>query len=248
VSSVLLLLALAPIVAGSGSYIGPWGRSYARYDQGVFGPERPLAQIADSLSLSRDAQGKLADARLLVMKAQRRCELWVGERMVKAYRIQLSQASRGTKARRGDQRTPEGEYFICAHRPSKYHRGLWISYPNLEDADRGVKARRITSEQREIIARAIDEGVCPPQNTKLGGFIMLHGQQRSQRTPRGAKPERTDLEPGDANPGSIKEYFDWTSGCIAMLNSDIRELHEMLADGTRVTIVADGPVTRPKKI
>lgn len=241
----------APVAAASGFFVGPWGLTYARYDPRRFGPERPLADLVAGEGLPRDPGGRLAGARLLVIKDERRCELWIGDRMVKAYRIQLSQHSRGAKRNRSDQRTPEGEYRICAHRPSKYHRGLWIDYPGLGDASRALREHRIGESQYRAIADALARGDCPPQNTRLGGLVMLHGQQKSltasqRRSRRKARSSgRADLQLGDADPGSMRQYHDWTAGCIAMFNPDIRELYDLLPDGTPVTIVGDGAVTVP---
>ena len=256
-SAVLAAAALScvpaalPAQAGPGWYVGPWGFTYARYDPATFGPEKPLRAVLEERGIARGADGRIVGARLLVIKGARRCELWIGDAMVKAYRIQLSQRSTGTKRSRHDQRTPEGEYEICAHRPSKYHRGLWINYPNLSDAARARKDGRIGEEQRAAIEGAIERGECPPQTTRLGGYIMLHGQQRSlthslgrsSRRRKGAP--RTDLKDGDADPGAMREYHDWTAGCIALFNSDIRELYALLPDGTPVRIVPDGAITRP---
>jgi lipoprotein-anchoring transpeptidase ErfK/SrfK len=50
----------------------------------------------------------------------------------------------------------------------------------------------------------------PPQNTKLGGEIYIHGH--------GA--------------GS-----DWTWGCVALENEDVKELYEAVSMGTTVTIL-----------
>ncbi len=240
-----------PVRADSAAFIGPWGASYARYEPGRFGPERPLREVLSSAGVDLGPDGKLPGARLLIIKDARRCELWVGERMVKAYRIQLSQHSRGTKKRRYDQRTPEGEYAICAHRPSKYHRGLWINYPSLADAERALSEKRLGAAQHEQIRRALEEGNCPPQNTKLGGYVMLHGQQKSltaslRRAARKSRAApRAGFQPGDADPRTMRQYYDWTAGCIALFNPDIRELYDLLPDGTPVRIVGDAPATLP---
>ncbi len=44
----------------------------------------------------------------------------------------------------------------------------------------------------------------------------------------------------------MKEYQDWTDGCVALFNPDIRELYEFVAEGTPVIIVANAAVTRPR--
>jgi hypothetical protein len=239
-----------PTPASPAARPGPWDTTYALYDPALFGPERPLVEIIASDRL-RLRDGKLRDARLLLNKAQRRLELWVGRRMIKAYRIQLGQNPNGPKVHQGDSRTPEGEYFICAHRRSTFYLALWISYPNLDDARSGLGAGRINQRQIEEIAAALKTGECPPQDTNLGGRLLLHGQlpahtaelARDQRSRPGAL--RPGLQVGDADPSEVREFYDWTDGCAALFNPDIRELYELVPDGAPLTIVANGPVTPP---
>jgi len=229
---------------------GGWGTTIAVYDADLYGPDRPLSRIIAERHLPlRD--GKLKRALLLVNKAQRRLELWVGRRIVKAYRIQLGWRPHGPKERQGDQKTPEGTYFVCAHRPSAYYLGLWLGYPNSEDASRGLRAGLIDRAEYEAILDSLAVGRCPPQDTKLGGAIIIHGQL-PELTSSLARKHRDVLSslppggrPGDANPAAMTEYHDWTDGCIALFNPDIRELYEFIADGTRVVIVANAAVTRP---
>jgi hypothetical protein len=229
---------------------GPWNTTYALYDQALFGPESPLADLVREYSLPlRD--GQLANARLLLNKSQRRLELWVGKRIIKAYRVQLGQKPHGRKKRQGDQRTPEGDYFICAHTPSTYFLALWISYPNMDDARAGLASGRINRKQYEAIAGALEKGACPPQDTRLGGQLMLHGQlpEHTKELARRhrAHPETLSLglEVGDVDPAKVREFYDWTEGCAALFNPDIRELYDLIPDGTPLTIVANGPVTVP---
>jgi hypothetical protein len=232
--------------------LAPWDLTIALYDPALFGPERPLAELIKEYRLPLDT-GKLKKPLLLVNKSQRRLELWVRRRMVKAYRVQLGWNPHGPKIRQGDLKTPEGTYFICARLPSTYHMALWISYPNLEDARRGLESGLITGKEYEAIAAALEKGACPPQDTKLGGDLLVHGQlpedtaefARAQR----ARPEtlRPELRIGDADPATVSEFEDWTDGCVALFNPDIRELYEFVPDGAPVTIVANGKVTPPPK-
>lgn len=62
---------------------------------------------------------------------------------------------------------------------------------------------------------------------------------------RRADALRPGLKPGDADPSKVREFHDWTDGCAALFNHDIRELYEFVSDGAPLTIVANGPVTRP---
>jgi hypothetical protein len=231
---------------------GPWETTIALYDPALFGPERALAELIEKHRLALD-DGKLKEARLVVNKAQRRLELWVRRTMVKAYRIQLGLNAHGPKRRQGDRRVPEGTYYICAHQPSTYYLGLWLSYPNAEDARRGLASGLIgMSEYRAIVERLANR-TCPPMNTRLGGDILLHGQSpefteeltRAHRTKPGTL--RPGLRAGDADPSEIREFQDWTDGCIAMFNPDIRELYEFVPDGAEVVIVANAAVTAPRK-
>lgn len=231
---------------------GAWGLPVALYDPALFGPERPLPDLIKEYRLPLDG-GKLKNPLLLVNKSQRRLELWVRRRMVKAYRIQLGWNPHGPKLRQGDRKTPEGEYFVCGRLPSTYHMSLWISYPNLKDARRGRESGSITAKEYDEIATALKKGACPPQNTKLGGDLLLHGQEpdytaelsRAQRAQPGLL--RPGLREGDADPATVREFEDWTDGCVALFNPDIRELYEFVPDGAPVTIVPDGKITLPPK-
>jgi hypothetical protein len=241
-----------PAPAAASERVGPWDITIALYDPALYGPERPLADLIGEYRLRRE-NGKLKGARLLAIKAQRRLELWVGRRMVKAYRVQLGIVSHGAKMRQGDRRTPEGDYFICAHRGrSTYYLALWISYPNLEDARRGLKEGLITPREFKEVAAALKEGRCPPQRTRLGGDLLVHGQLPEDTAELAASHRknpgrlRSGLQVGDADPATVKESQDWTEGCIALFNPDIRELYEHVADGTPIRIVADGPITPPR--
>jgi hypothetical protein len=231
---------------------GAWGTTLALYDASLFGPEKPLADIIAERGL-RLRDGKLRKAAILVNKAQRRLELWVGRHMVKAYRVQLGWRAHGPKERLGDMRTPEGKYFICAHRPSKYHLGLWLAYPNAEDARRGLESKLIGPAEYGSIMAKLAARECPPQDTKLGGAILIHGQLPELTSSLAAKhwasPStlRPGWRPGDADPAAMREYQDWTDGCVALFNPDVRELYAFIADGTEVIIVANAAVTRPRR-
>jgi len=230
---------------------GTWGTTIAVYDAALYGPEIPLSRIIAARGL-RLRGGKLRDARILVNKAQRRLELWAGRHMIKAFRIQLGWRAHGRKERLGDQKTPEGKYVICAHRPSAYHRGLLLAYPNDADARRGLEAGLIGPARYKTILEDLAAGACPPQDTKLGGAILIHGQmpgltselaRKHKADPSSLRPGR---QPGDAEPATMKEFQDWTDGCIALFNPDIRELYEFVADGTEVIIAANAAVTKPR--
>jgi murein L,D-transpeptidase YafK len=71
----------------------------------------------------------------------------------KSYKIAMGGNPRGHKQKEGDEKTPEGTYFIEGRNPnSKFHRSLKISYPDPLDK-----------------RQAKQKGVSP------GGDIFIHG-------------------------------------------------------------------------
>lgn len=151
-----------------------------------------------------------ADQRIVVFKAQRRLELQTDSKPVKTYRIGLGFEPTGPKTKQGDGRTPEGTYYVCvknAH--SQYTLSLGLSYPGPGDATRGLAAGTITKAQLAAIVAADKKRTTPPWNTALGGEIFIHGKGSGT---------------------------DWTLGCIALDDPDIRELFARIATGTVVEI------------
>jgi murein L,D-transpeptidase YafK len=160
----------------------------------------------------------LANPKVVINKGERRLYLYDGFEVVRAYDIGLGPNPVGPKLRAGDGRTPEGQYHVCVKNPnSRYYLSLGISYPNVEDARRGLAEGLITREVYKEIAEAINRGAAPPWDTRLGGEIFIHG--------RGSQS-------------------DWTQGCIALNDKDMRELYDWVSVGTPVTIEA-GTAIRP---
>ena len=127
------------------------------------------------------------------------------------YRIGLGSNPVGHKMRQGDGATPEGEYFITHKNPkSKFFLSLGISYPNLKDAEQGLRSRLISETTFRLIENACRSNRLPPQNTALGGDIFIHGG------------------------GSDS---DWTLGCIALDNAQIKILFDLVPVGTKVRIL-----------
>jgi murein L,D-transpeptidase YafK len=147
---------------------------------------------------------------LLVKKSERKLFLFAGDDLLRTFDIVLGFAPEGDKEKRDDGKTPEGEFYVAVKNPqSKYVLGLGLSYPNLEDAERGLKSGLISPQQHAAILLAINEKRMPPQDTPLGSEICIHG-------------------------GGIEK--DWTWGCMALGDEEIRELYEAVPPGTKVII------------
>ncbi|WP_342246443.1 L,D-transpeptidase family protein [Pseudomonas sp. OTU5201] len=151
-----------------------------------------LAQASTTPTLG----GKAID-KVMVVKSERKLLLMNRGDILKSYRISLGKQPLGAKLREGDQRTPEGFYWIDWRKTSdRFNLSMHISYPNARDA-----------------AKAREKGVSP------GGMIMIHGTPLDEEYP--------------------EWYFhtlDWTEGCIAMRNSDMREIWSLVKDGTLIEI------------
>lgn len=74
--------------------------------------------------------------RLVVYKSKRQLIAYSKGEIVKTYRISLGGQPIGHKQFEGDQKTPEGTYYINNKNPnSGYHKNLGVSYPNETDKE-----------------------------------------------------------------------------------------------------------------
>jgi murein L,D-transpeptidase YafK len=122
-----------------------------------------LAHGSDSTRLAapnavlRAAAPAAADS-LVLTKSRRELVVYYRGEPVRVYYVALGRSPVGDKQRIGDNRTPEGLFFIEGRNPnSRYHLSLRISYP---DATHRARAARL--------------GVEP------GGDIMIHGLPEEQ--------------------------------------------------------------------
>ena len=77
---------------------------------------------------------KLSVDKVVVIKSKRKLYLFYKGKKVKQYSISLGGSPKGPKRFEGDQKTPEGTYFINGKNPnSNYYKNLGISYPNEKD-------------------------------------------------------------------------------------------------------------------
>jgi murein L,D-transpeptidase YafK len=156
------------------------------------------------------ASNCLAQYSITVKKSERKLILFKDGKEVKTYPMALGSSPTGHKMANGDRKTPEGEYSICRKNPkSQFYLSLGLNYPNRQDAAQGVRSGLISRKQYRNIIRALDLGDCPPWDTSLGGEIFIHGN--------GSKT-------------------DWTWGCVALDDPQMKELYELVPVGTKVTI------------
>jgi hypothetical protein len=116
-----------------------------------------------------------------------------------------------------DQTTPLGEFRISGINPrSRFRLFMAFDYPTMEHARRALADGRISPEEYLAVSNAWLGGEPPPQDTRLGGYLGIHGV-------------------GDGNT-EIHGRVNWTDGCIAVTNEQIEELARWVGVGTRVSV------------
>ena len=164
----------------------------------------------EEMDNSRPLKLPLVNPKIVVKKGARRLTLYSGGEAVRAYPVALGFSPEGDKVRQGDGRTPEGTFYVCVkNAKSAFYLSLGLSYPNAEAAERGLRDKLITQREYERIVGAIRHRRTPPWDTRLGGEIFIHGS------------------------GSTG---DWTWGCVALDNENIKELFDAVPMGTTVVI------------
>lgn len=140
---------------------------------------------------------------------------------MRIFHVALGSGGPHGKQHEGDRKTPLGQYKIVKVRASdRFHLFMQLDYPSVRDAARALKHKVINRDQYRAILDAHIYGGIPPQNTRLGGAIGIHGI--GQET-------RDKLE--------IHQIADWTQGCIALKNAEIDQLRHYIEVGTPVKII-----------
>jgi len=175
-----------------------------------FSPTPPVERINPEAPRSEALKLPLVNPKIVVKKSERRMMLFSEGKLVRTYQVGLGLSPVGDKMRAGDHRTPEGDFYIFVKNPrSAFYLSLGVSYPNAEHASRGLRDGLITRSQYTRIIDALKRKATPPQNTPLGGTIYIHG--------RGSQS-------------------DWTWGCVALDDAEMRELFDAVEVRTPVTI------------
>ena len=175
---------------------------------------QPCAPTVQALELPKtlhDARLE-GDALIVVSKSARRLARYSGGDLVQlddapaCWTIGLAASAdgaawSGTKTRQGDRKTPEGWYRTSDKPWSSFYGAIAVHYPDRSDADAGLSDGRIDTATHRRISAALATGRKPPQETALGGEILIHGGG------------------GDS---------DWTLGCVALDDDDIDALRGSL--------------------
>ena len=190
--------------------------------------QRPLRQIAQFLLLiiglwavqPQDVAAMEPAYRLVISKSEQQLSVMMNDEVIKEYRVATGKGGSGTKRQLGDKKTPVGIYKIIDFKDdSRFHYFMQLDYPNLLDAWYGYKNSVISAVEFKRIANAFRKKRKPPQDTKLGGYIGIHGLGETNRQKL-----------------MIHNDFNWTQGCIAITNEQINDLRQYVTIGTQVII------------
>jgi len=102
----------------------------------MYNLEECKAELLDAEDYEKDG----GVDRILVLKKERKMHLYKDGEVVQTIPISLGKNPLGPKQQKGDNKTPEGDFFI--HRKlcsSKYYRSLCISYPRPIDIQRAKR-------------------------------------------------------------------------------------------------------------
>tara|TARA_Y100001956_G_C4075445_1_gene165911 strand:- start:166 stop:621 length:456 start_codon:yes stop_codon:yes gene_type:complete len=98
-----------------------------------------------------------------VDKSKRRMYLLEGQDIVREYRIALGRSPKGHKKQEGDQKTPEGRYYLdFVLEDSKFYKSMHISYPNLKD--RTLAKKQMVDPGGDIKIHGLKNGESRPAN------------------------------------------------------------------------------------
>lgn len=126
---------------------------------------RKWQQIADETIAESKNKGIPA---IIVNKSERTLILYKNGAPFKTYSIGLGRNGSLDKSYAGDQKTPEGKYRITKKlSSSRFHKALLINYPNEEDMQNFIRAKR--------------KGLIP-SNSRIGGLIEIHGGGKESMT------------------------------------------------------------------
>ena len=177
-----------------------------------------IALIAVAVS---SAPLRAASYDIEVNKKKRVLTVREGDHVRATFPIALGRGGPGDKRKLGDRKTPIGTYRIVGvDNGTAFDTFLRLNYPNVKDAFYGLKSRLISRREFDRIVTALRNNQVPPQNTRLGGAIGIHGLGEET-------PEKVH----------IQNKLDWTQGCIALRNHDLHELRSFVDVGTRVVII-----------
>ena len=192
-----------------------FARAYAGFFLAML--TRTLALVG-SLIFAVAAHAESGDRWILVDTRALTLSLMQGESVLLSYdNVAIGSNGATWNKRRGDEKTPKGDFPIVEIRPSeRFHLFLALGYPNMDHAERALSEGRLDAGEYERISKALSAARAPPQDTRLGGYIGIHGVGQGSL--------------------DIHGNINWTDGCIALTNEQVDDLARRVRRGMRVRV------------
>lgn len=179
-----------------------------------------LREVSLSEAMRLKGIAKLENISLVVNRKNHTLELYSNKAHIKTYRAVFGKSKAPIKTSIDDHVTPTGKYQICSiHKNSIYHKFLQLNYPNKRDAAEALKNGYINKSDFNKIMRTIEIEGKPCSDSQIGSGIGIHG-----------------IGEYDIIFKNLPFNFNWTNGSIAVSNSSIDELHDVVEIGTSVEI------------
>ncbi len=161
----------------------------------------------------------LKNVHILVDRSNYKLFLYSDSILIKSYNAVFG-SNEEAKMKAGDKATPIGEYKICEIDTNHiYEKFLKLNYPNLKDAEEGLRRSYITQEEYEKIRYEYFYVGCIYGNTALGGNIGIQGIGKLNFIFK-----------------NLPFVYNWTDGSIAVSNESINEIYSVIKIGTKVVI------------
>ncbi|MDA8327481.1 MAG: L,D-transpeptidase [Betaproteobacteria bacterium] len=137
--------------------------------------------------------------------------------IIRFHNIAIGSGGTAEVHRKGDDTTPLGTFHVAwINHHSRFGTFFGFDYPSSGMAIRAYAKGNITGAEFDAIIDAFRRHRIPPQNTSLGGQLGIHG-----------------LGSGNLR---VQQSVDWTDGCVAITNREIKTLSLWVHVGTRVVI------------
>lgn len=184
----------------------------------IAGPSSTKAHVATPSSTAASSTTRDKATRIEINVTEMNLTVWAGNKALRHYpNIAIGSGGISSVHYQGDESTPLGEYTVLwINRDSPFGIFFGLNYPTETHAEQAFEAGRLSLEEYRQIAIATRYHSRPPFNTALGGRIGIHGIGRGSR--------------------EIHEAINWTNGCVALTNEEMRDLTQWVHVGIRVTI------------
>lgn len=155
---------------------------------------------------------------ILINSKENKLKLYNERNVVKEFYVSIGSNGSSFTRIMGDKKTPTGEFKIDLLNPqSKFKKFFRIDYPRPNHVEKALQENIISKKEYDEYWRYKNSRGYPPQLTKLGGHIGIHGVGNKDSW--------------------IHKKINWTEGCVAVTNQEIEDLSKYINVGTKVVII-----------